>query len=149
MSKISPNFTLNEWTRSRSARKLGITNRVELIHLANVTKTSYTLERIRTRIGAPLIISSGYRTKELNERIGGNKNSAHCKGLAADIHTSDMTCLELAKAIRASGIPFDQLIYETDWVHIGLRTGKRKNRQEVLTAVFEEGEKTRYISGLE
>ena len=42
------------------------------------------LDRLRRFIG-PIIITSGFRTLEHNNEIGGEFNSAHLRGLAADI----------------------------------------------------------------
>jgi uncharacterized protein YcbK (DUF882 family) len=36
-------------------------------------------------VGFPLTINSGYRCEEHNKAIGGEPNSAHTRGLAADI----------------------------------------------------------------
>jgi hypothetical protein len=44
---------------------------------------------------------------------------------------------DLARAIIAAGIQFDQLIYEGTWVHIGLAAGKLRN--QILTATFAPG----------
>lgn len=148
MSKLSPNFTLQEFTRSRTATKKGIDNQPPSEHLPNLEKLAYALERVRTLVGGPITVSSGYRSSNLNKAVGGSAKSAHCHGLAADIHTSAMSCRDLAKLIRDSKIVFDQVIYEGDWVHFGLPIGRRKARQEVLTAVFTPGKKTRYVSGI-
>ena len=43
------------------------------------------LEEARELAGIPFKITSGYRTKEHNEEVGGVKNSSHLKGVAADI----------------------------------------------------------------
>ena len=43
------------------------------------------LDKARTHAQIPFRISSGYRTKEHNKKVGGVPNSAHLKGLAADI----------------------------------------------------------------
>ena len=43
------------------------------------------LDKARTHAQIPFKISSGYRTKEHNKKVGGVPNSAHLKGLAADI----------------------------------------------------------------
>lgn len=43
------------------------------------------LERLRTHIGRPLRIVSGFRTAATNARVGGARNSMHLKGKAADI----------------------------------------------------------------
>lgn len=44
---------------------------------------SLGLEPIRARFG-PVIITSGYRTSALNEKVGGAKDSRHLYGMAAD-----------------------------------------------------------------
>ena len=43
------------------------------------------LDRARELCGFAFVITSGFRTVEENERIGGAKNSAHLKGMAADL----------------------------------------------------------------
>lgn len=43
------------------------------------------LDSIREEADIPFIINSGYRTKYHNIEVGGKPNSAHTKGLAADI----------------------------------------------------------------
>ena len=44
-----------------------------------------TLEKIRAGLGYPLVITSGYRTRAHNKKVGGKPSSAHIHGLAADI----------------------------------------------------------------
>lgn len=48
-------------------------------------KLVYLLQSMRDLIGEPLIITSGYRTKEHNLKIGGVSNSSHLTGNAVDI----------------------------------------------------------------
>jgi len=43
------------------------------------------LDQARSIAGIPFTISSGFRSKEHNEKIGGVKNSSHLVGKAADI----------------------------------------------------------------
>lgn len=43
------------------------------------------LDHLRDYVRTPLIINSGYRTKEHNIKVKGAKNSAHLRGLAVDI----------------------------------------------------------------
>jgi hypothetical protein len=45
----------------------------------------YKLEHARELAGIPFKITSGYRTKERNEQVGGVPNSSHLIGVAADI----------------------------------------------------------------
>ena len=47
------------------------------------------LDKARTHAQIPFKISSGYRTKEHNKKVGGVPNSSHLKGLAADIICSN------------------------------------------------------------
>jgi uncharacterized protein YcbK (DUF882 family) len=46
------------------------------------------LEEARAIAGIPFRITSGYRSKEHNEQVGGVPNSSHLKGVAADIAVS-------------------------------------------------------------
>ena len=43
------------------------------------------LDRIRTTLGKPIVVNSGYRCDKYNKKIGGKRNSAHVLGLAADL----------------------------------------------------------------
>ncbi|ADE57224.1 YcbK family protein [Aminobacterium colombiense] len=43
------------------------------------------LEKIRSLVGTPIFINSGYRCPTHNKRIGGVPNSWHTQGVAADI----------------------------------------------------------------
>ena len=47
------------------------------------------LDSIRSELGRPMIVNSGFRTTEHNEKVGGSPNSSHLKGLAVDIHCPD------------------------------------------------------------
>jgi uncharacterized protein YcbK (DUF882 family) len=46
------------------------------------------LDNLRAELAQPLKINSGYRTVAANREAGGKRNSAHRKGLAADIACS-------------------------------------------------------------
>jgi len=55
------------------------------------------LQMIRDHFGAPVSISSAYRTESHNAKIGGAKNSAHKKGMAADIRVKGVKPAEVAE----------------------------------------------------
>ena len=49
------------------------------------------LDLMRERVNAPLIINSGYRSPDTNAAVGGTDDSAHTRGLAADIKCLNST----------------------------------------------------------
>jgi len=69
----------------------------------------YILEWIRLGIGEPLIVTSGFRCPEHNEKVGGAPNSLHTQGRAVDIICSSLSSKELA--IRAYHAGFYTCIY--------------------------------------
>lgn len=87
------------------------------------------LDPLRLEFGS-VVIRSGYRCRELNERVGGSPTSQHTKGMAADIVVHPM-----ANAYKyiAKNLPFDQLINEYDysWLHVSYNEGK--NRFQLLS----------------
>lgn len=142
---LSPHFSLAELTGSQVATRQGIDNTPVPAIIANLTRLAMLLEQVRALVGAPITISSGYRSPALNKAVGGASNSAHVLGLAADISTNKLAPKALAMLIRQSGILFDQLIYEGTWVHIGLSAGAP--RRQVLTAKFAGGSVS-YVTGI-
>ena len=79
-------FTIQELCASATAQREGIDNRppTSAYHLLHVL-VEQLLDPIREAWGAPILVSSGYRCKELNALVGGAKNSHHLLGCAADI----------------------------------------------------------------
>lgn len=142
---LSPHFSLAELVSSQVATRNGIDNAPAPAIVANLTRLAALLEQVRALVGAPIAISSGYRSPALNRAVGGAANSAHVLGLAADISTAKLTPKALALLIRQSDIAFDQLIYEGTWVHIALSVGAL--RRQVLTAKFAGGGVS-YVAGI-
>ena len=66
----------------------------------NVAALCLALEHLRARLGSPVVIISGYRTKEYNRRVGGASKSKHLTASAADVRLSGKspadvsTCLD-------------------------------------------------------
>jgi zinc D-Ala-D-Ala carboxypeptidase len=142
---LSPHFSLAELVASQVATRKGIDNTPAPAIVANLTRLAALLEQVRALVGAPIAISSGYRSPALNKAVGGAANSAHVLGLAADISTAKLAPKALALLIRQSDIAFDQLIYEGMWVHIALSAGAP--RHQVLTAKFAGGGVS-YVAGI-
>lgn len=143
---MSKNFTLEELTFSQTAVRNGIDNSPNQEVINNLKKLCESLEKVRELVGAPISVSSGYRSPELNKSVGGAKDSAHTKGLAADITTNSLTPKALGLLIKASHIEYDQLIYEGTWIHFAIDKNGSGRRQN-LTAKFSSGAVT-YTEGI-
>ena len=83
---IMKHFSIFELCASATAQREGIDNRPSkcAYHLLHVL-VDQLLDPIREAWGEPIVVSSGYRCKELNALVGGAKNSHHMLGCAADI----------------------------------------------------------------
>lgn len=53
--------------------------------ILNLRLLARYLDRVRDEYGYPIKVNSGFRSAEVNAKVGGAKNSAHLEGLAADI----------------------------------------------------------------
>lgn len=137
--QLSAHFSLDELTFSQEAVRRGIDNTPDANVLANLQMLAAGLERVRSLLGYPVDVSSGYRCPKLNTAIGGSRNSQHIQGLAADF-TSRLYGhpFDICKLIEENKyqVGFDQLIYEGRWVHISFADTPRL---EVLTARFANG----------
>jgi len=149
MTRLTPHFTLDELVRSQTASRHGLDNTPPGAALLNLARLAETLERIRVAVGSRSIqITSGYRSPALNQRIGGSCTSAHMDGRAADIVVRGRSPLQVARAIQASGLVLDQLIFEGDWCHVGIARVGEVSRGDVLTARFLPGVAVRYERGI-
>lgn len=120
--QLSRNFTLEELTVSQEAARRGLDNTPGPDEMANLKQLAILLEEVRLLLGHPILVSSAYRSSKVNSAVGGSKNSAHMRGLAADFTCPGYgSVYEVATRIRDSRIAYDQLIHEFGaWVHIGL-----------------------------
>ena len=136
-------FTINEMTKSPTATRLGIDNTPDAVVRYNlIALIENILDPLREAWGAPIIVTSGYRCERLNKAVGGEVNSQHRKGEAADIRTlSDSRAdnMRLLRLLLRMKLPFDQVICEypdaqgrPDWIHVSF--SRKKNRGSKLTA---------------
>src|SRR5882672_1098757 len=122
---LSPHFTLDEFLISQTAAREGISNQPSPEHHENLKKTAAVMEQVRTLLGSkPIIVSSGYRSPDLNRAVGGATSSAHCYGFGCDFTCPGFgTPVEIANALlpHLHALGVDQIIHEFgSWVHIGL-----------------------------
>ena len=140
--KLSKHLDLSEVIRSDSAKRNGISNMPTPEQIENFKLLAEKVfEPIREHFGVPIRISSGYRSKELNDKIkGASKTSDHCFGRAIDIDNdgTSITNKRIFDFIK-NNLKYKQLIFEfgTDenpaWVHVSYDPNNLKN--ETLKAI--------------
>ena len=146
--KLSEHFTLGELTKTSYFTLDGnIPSHVAIENLKRICEgwledLRYSQNTLYGKTGdkeMPIIITSGYRSEEVNRMCGGAKGSNHLTGCAVDIK-----CLGPEQMIRMSGIlldiadgtkrDFDELILEkrgtTYWIHFAVRP--KDNRRKIL-----------------
>ncbi len=146
MGDLTANFSLIEFTHSNTAKRRGIDNTPPPAVLVRLRNTAKMMEVVRSILGAPVMVSSGYRSPDLNVAVGGSRTSDHVTGNAVDFvcprfGTPFEVCQELARHKQALG--YDQLIHEYgDWVHISF--GPRRRLQDLTIRSAKEG----YLRGI-
>ena len=138
--QLSKHFKLEEFEKSMTATRKSIENKAGSGEIKNLTDLCYgVLEPVRAKFDKPIIVTSGYRSPELNRAIGSKSDtSQHCKGEAVDFEIAGVSNLQVALWIQ-NNCDFDQLILEfwkdddpnAGWVHCSFKEGS--NRKQVLT----------------
>ena len=145
--QLSKNLKLEEGFKSATAKARGINNTTtDATIIKNMQLTAQNIyEPLRAKFPG-IIISSFYRSPELNRAIKGAKASQHMKGQAIDISATDnLKLFEAAKNLPA----FDQVIWEfgtskrPDWIHVSFSS--TNNRRQILRAVRTSTGGTEYI----
>lgn len=133
---LSSHFTLEEMVFSETAVRHGVDNTPTPAIVDRLKHTALGLEAVRIRLGAPILVSSGYRSQAL-ERVLKRKHptwvstSDHVNGDAVDFICPGFGSPSTAVcALLDSGIAYDQLILEFNrWVHMSFAP---RMRGEVL-----------------
>ena len=142
--KLSKNFTYEELCHSGVAERKGLKNRPktkeeERVVIENLKALCMeVLQPLRDYLEKPVVISSGYRSEEVNRMVGGVKGSQHLRGEAADIHVENTEHLLKIMHFIMEKTDFDQLIWEknkagTQWVHVSYRRNG-VNKHQVLSS---------------
>ena len=151
---LSPHFKLSEFEVSRTAEEHGIANVAPPEAVENLRRLCEgCLEPLRKAIGLPMVITSGYRTKALNEiLVHAARRSQHMSGQAADFHISpsgvsgskfqvpsrrELLIKAFRLIITCESIDFDQLILYPGFIHVSY-VSKQANRHK-LTKAFGNG----------
>tara|TARA_R100000808_G_C2084461_1_gene107123 strand:- start:95 stop:568 length:474 start_codon:yes stop_codon:yes gene_type:complete len=155
--RISDHFRKQEFEKSATAMRLGISNTVtEPELLANmVALAANVLEPLRAKWG-PVSLSSGYRHPDLSQALGSSPTSQHCFAEAVDCEAfqSPGNRAVFEWFVNESGLSWDQIILEFEgedpfdgWLHISSKRCLSENRKAVLRAVKQDG-KTVYLPGI-
>lgn len=130
-------FRWREFFRSSAAKKLGIDNTPQDPKIyGNIEYLARkVLQPVRDHFGAPIRVTSGYRSPRLNIAVGGSPASFHALGCAADIEPLDKNARFTVRDIFTyihDNLPYTELIAEelpNGWVHVALQKGREKERQ--------------------
>jgi len=152
--RLSEHFKLGEVTKSSHTE---INNIPSHVAIENLKRVCVWLEDLRFTYNSlyclkpgedyetsknvePIIINSGYRSPELNKKVGGAPTSNHLTGCAVDIHVAG-----IEQAIRYAVIlmdyadetkqDYDELLIERNskghyWVHFAVRP--KENRRKAM-----------------
>jgi zinc D-Ala-D-Ala carboxypeptidase len=150
---LTKNFTLEEMTKSETALRYDIDNTPNEQEISSMKLLAEkVLQPVRDHFGKGVKVNSGFRNQDVNQKVGGSRNSDHIRGQAADIEIPGIPNAELAEWIK-DNLEYNQLILEfytpgvpdSGWVHVSYIP--EDNKKQVLTATKKDG-KTVYLQGL-
>lgn len=122
---LTDNFTLLELMDTRVPD--GVRDNLSSINLeqfGNLMELSAFLQYVRSAFQVPIKINSAFRSKMVNEHVGGVPTSNHLKGLAADIaytwpSATHDAILDFFHKCLVSGVLTEVITYKT-FVHIAI-----------------------------
>ena len=145
--QFTPHFKLSEFVSSATATKQGIENNPSPEAVENLRLLSiHTLEPLREALGLPIVITSGYRCKALNDLIAHHsQRSQHMQGRAADFYVKhgpstssgashrELLVLAFRTILTDPSVDFDQLILYPGFIHVSF-VSHNDNRHKIMSA---------------
>lgn len=138
---LTTHFTLEEFTFSDVAARRGLDNTLPPALREEAERTCELLERIRRflmqvrGVEIPLLVTSGYRSQDVNAAVGGVATSDHVHAMAADFKAPAFgTPYQVAQALapHVNDLGIGQLIHEFgSWVHVSTRAQERGANQVI------------------
>ena len=140
-AKLSEHFVLGEFTKSNYPEVYNIPSHEAI---ANLKRVCVWLEVLRERYNEPIRINSGYRSPQLNRKVGGAATSNHLTGCAVDIRTSgyeqaiEYAAIMIAYAKESQQV-FDELLIEKNrygaiWMHFAVRPKENRHKVSFIMA---------------
>jgi len=138
MSTLTTHFTLEELTHTDHRELDNTPNETEK---ANLMRLAVFLEDVKTLLGgAPIMVNSAFRSKQVNDAVGSKDTSQHRVGCAADIRVPNMTPDQVTKAIIGSNLDFDQVIREFDrWTHVSIPNNPWDKPRKMALIIDKQG----------
>lgn len=140
---LSPHF---------SASELGATDADAQVLASLRALCAHVLEPVRTLLGVPLRVTSGYRTRAHNAAIGGAATSQHCLGLAADVvpvgMSAEVAMQRIASAVRDGKLTLDQAICYAGggFVHLSWSASPRNMLLQSMAARGSHGPYVKWVA---
>lgn len=134
---MSKYFKESEFTYSTTARKHNIDNTPNDEEKKHIEELIAFLDKLREAWGSAIIVSSGFRCEELNQKVGGVKTSAHKTGYAADLIPANNKKKEFFEFCKEylKDKEFDELLLEKSnksiWIHFALKSYQGKQRKKI------------------
>jgi hypothetical protein len=141
-------FTIKELTNTsvqadNTPNEEQLNNLEQVIDVMDAVREEWTKVCEQNNWGNPAIkVNSGFRSKAVNDAVGGSKTSEHMLGYAVDIKPVNMKNLEFFNFIKNylldNKIPFSQLLNEypingvPSWIHLSIN-GLKGHRNEIKT----------------
>lgn len=126
--KLTSHFTLEELSITSNKALASKNIKEAKAHLTEMECLAFFAEQVRAFVGAPMIISSGYRCDELNKAVGGARNSQHRFFRAIDFVPKGLDLDECFAKLQFSNLVYKQLIKEYSgnkaWIHVGMGEGR-------------------------
>lgn len=126
--RLSPHFLLSE-LRCHDGTA------VPLKFWKNARAICARAEALRTKVGGPLIVTSGFRTVQWNKKVGGARGSYHLTASALDLTSRTVSAPVMHAAylelIKAGVVPDGGLGLYENWIHIDLGPRRRWYDREV------------------
>jgi hypothetical protein len=136
---MSDHFSEAELSHSEYAIRHDLWNKPDKESLENLARLAeQVLEPIRKELARPIYITSGYRSKEVNDAIGGSPTSQHMKGQAVDTVCPgiplEVYYNRIKRMVYQNELIVDQVIFEFGrWVHISYIADRNRNQFLIAT----------------